>query len=185
MRRPCYLFVKRCSQTREGYSGKIPAFSRCLCFSRPSHQASAPASDRAVYLQTRSRPAAEAFHRRSVLAEGVAIPHTLGIAQGTINLHLGAVRRLAYEAFDCGLLSPDLAAGVRGVKGVKKIGVGLGNWHTAEQSQMLSRLQQRAARKDSHRNADSRSTVTAIHVEGFSPALTVIQLLSAHAHPLC
>jgi hypothetical protein len=45
------------------------------------------------------------------------------LAPGTINLRLGAVRRLAYEASDCGLLSPDLAAGIRRVKGVKKIGV--------------------------------------------------------------
>src|ERR1051325_12084226 len=35
------------------------------------------------------------------------------LAPGTINLRLGAVRRLAYEASDCGLLSPDLAAGIR------------------------------------------------------------------------
>jgi hypothetical protein len=45
------------------------------------------------------------------------------LAPGTINLRLGAVRRLAYEAADCGLLSPDLAAGIRRIKGVKKIGV--------------------------------------------------------------
>jgi len=45
------------------------------------------------------------------------------LAPGTISLQLGAVRRLAYEAADCGLLSPDLAAGIRRVKGVKKIGV--------------------------------------------------------------
>jgi len=59
------------------------------------------------------------------------------LAPGTVNLRLGAVRRLAYEAADCGLLSPDLAAGIRRVKGVKKIGVRLGNWLTAEQSQRL------------------------------------------------
>ena len=59
------------------------------------------------------------------------------LAPGTINLRLGAVRRLAYEAADCGLLSPDLAAGIRRVKGVKKIGIRLGNWLTAEQSQIL------------------------------------------------
>src|SRR3989440_11093549 len=58
-------------------------------------------------------------------------------APGTVNLRLGAVRRLAYEASDCGLLSPDLAAGIRRVKEVKKIGVRLGNWLTAEQSQRL------------------------------------------------
>jgi hypothetical protein len=43
-------------------------------------------------------------------------------ASSTINLRLAAVRRLAYEAADCGLLSPDLAAGIRRVKGVKKHG---------------------------------------------------------------
>src|SRR5664280_1964638 len=46
-------------------------------------------------------------------------------APSTINLRLAAVRRLAYEAADYGLLSPDLAAGIRRVKGVKRLGVGL------------------------------------------------------------
>lgn len=45
------------------------------------------------------------------------------LAPGTVNLRLGAVRRLTYEASDFGLLSPDLAAGIRRVKGVKKLGV--------------------------------------------------------------
>ena len=59
------------------------------------------------------------------------------LAPGTINLRLGAVRRLAYEAADCGLLSADLAAGIRRVKGVKKLGIRLGNWLTAEQAHAL------------------------------------------------
>jgi site-specific recombinase XerD len=59
------------------------------------------------------------------------------LAPATINLRLGAVRRLAYEAADYGLLSSDLASGIRRVKGVKKIGVRLGNWLTPEQSQRL------------------------------------------------
>src|SRR6202051_405314 len=59
------------------------------------------------------------------------------LAPGTVNLRLGAVRRLAYEAADCGLLSADLAAGIRRVKGVKKLGVRLGNWVTAEQGKAL------------------------------------------------
>jgi len=59
------------------------------------------------------------------------------LAPGTINLRLGAVRLLAYEAADCGLLSADVAAGIRRVKGVKKVGVRLGNWLTAEQGQKL------------------------------------------------
>ncbi len=59
------------------------------------------------------------------------------LAPGTINLRLGAVRRLAYEAADCGLLSADLAAGIRRVKGVKKLGIRFGNWLTAEQAHAL------------------------------------------------
>jgi len=38
---------------------------------------------------------------------------TRHLAPGTIDLRLGAVRRLAYEASDCGLLRADLAAGIR------------------------------------------------------------------------
>src|SRR6201987_5012543 len=59
------------------------------------------------------------------------------LAPGTVNLRLGAVRRLAYEAADCGLLSADSTAGIRRVKGVKKLGLRLGNWLTAEQGQAL------------------------------------------------
>ena len=58
-------------------------------------------------------------------------------ASSTINLRLAAIRRLAYEAADCGLLSPDLAAGIRRVKGVKKHGMRIGNWLTAEQGKRL------------------------------------------------
>ena len=39
------------------------------------------------------------------------------LAGGTINGRLAAVRRLAYEAADAGLLSPELAAGTRRVSG--------------------------------------------------------------------
>jgi len=58
-------------------------------------------------------------------------------ASSTINLRLAAVRRLAYEAADCGLLSPDLAAGIRRVKGVKRLGVRIGNWLTADEGKRL------------------------------------------------
>ena len=56
------------------------------------------------------------------------------LAPGTINVRLAAVRRLAYEAADTGLLRPELAAGIRRVKGAKKLGVRLGNWLTAEEA---------------------------------------------------
>ena len=44
---------------------------------------------------------------------------------------------MAYEAADAGLLSPELAAGIRRVKGVRRIGVRLGNWLTPEQGRRL------------------------------------------------
>src|ERR1700758_3854784 len=59
-----------------------------------------------------------------------------GLAAGTINGRLAAVRRLAYEAADAGLLSPELAAGIRWVKGVRKLGVRLGNWLTAGEGRL-------------------------------------------------
>ena len=62
------------------------------------------------------------------------------LAPGTINVRLAAVRRLAYEAADSGLLSPELAAGIRRVKGAKKLGVRLGNWLTAEEARALWQL---------------------------------------------
>jgi len=43
------------------------------------------------------------------------------LAPGTVNVRLAAVRRLAYEAADSGLLSPELAAGIQRVKGAKKL----------------------------------------------------------------
>jgi site-specific recombinase XerD len=59
------------------------------------------------------------------------------LAPATINLRLAAVRRLAYEASDNGLLSPDLAASIRRVKGAKKLGIRLGNWLTCAQGRRL------------------------------------------------
>ena len=59
------------------------------------------------------------------------------LAPSTINLRLAAVRRLAYEAADTGLLSPELAAGIQRVKGAKKLGVRLGNWLNVDQCRSL------------------------------------------------
>jgi site-specific recombinase XerD len=61
------------------------------------------------------------------------------LAPSTINVRLAAARRLAYEASDSGLLSPELAAGIRRVKGAKRLGVRIGNWLTVDQSRTLLR----------------------------------------------
>jgi site-specific recombinase XerD len=68
-----------------------------------------------------------------------------GRAPGTINVRMVAVRRLAYEAADSGLLSPELAAGIHRVKGVRKLGSRLGNWLTASEAAALWQVPDRQA----------------------------------------
>jgi hypothetical protein len=63
-----------------------------------------------------------------------------GLAANIINQQLAAVRRLAHDAADSGLLSPELAAGISRVKGVKQIGHRSGNWLSAEQSSECSNM---------------------------------------------
>ena len=70
-----------------------------------------------------------AFNRTVVLRYRIHLEQR-HYAPATINLRLAAVRRVAYEAADAGLLSPELAAGIRRVKGVRRLGVRLGNWLT-------------------------------------------------------
>jgi integrase len=77
-----------------------------------------------------------AFNRTVVLRYRISLEQKQ-YAPATINLRLAAVRRIAYEAADSGLLSPELAAGIRRVKGVRRLGVRVGNWLTAEQGKRL------------------------------------------------
>ena len=59
------------------------------------------------------------------------------LAASTINVRLAAVRRLAYEAADTGLVSPELVAGIRRVKGVPQLGRRVGNWLSAAEGEQL------------------------------------------------
>src|SRR5262245_38181693 len=77
-----------------------------------------------------------AFNRTVVLRYRISLEQRR-YAPSTINLRLAAVRRIAYEAADSGLLSPELAAGIRRVKGVRRLGKRVGNWLTAEQGKRL------------------------------------------------
>jgi site-specific recombinase XerD len=76
------------------------------------------------------------FSRTVVLRYRIHL-ESRNLAPGTINVRLAAVRRLAYEAADAGLLSPELAAGIRRVKGVKRLGVRLGNWLSLNEARTL------------------------------------------------
>lgn len=55
----------------------------------------------------------------------------------SINVRITAVRKLAVEAADNGLLAPELASGIARVKGVAAKGVRLGNWLSVRQAQTL------------------------------------------------
>jgi hypothetical protein len=77
-----------------------------------------------------------ALNRTVVLRYRIHLEQKL-YAPATVNLRLAAVRRLAYEAADSGLLSPELAAGIRRVKGVRRLGVRIGNWLTVDQGRRL------------------------------------------------
>jgi len=60
-----------------------------------------------------------------------------GLGSVSINVRITAVRKLAVEAADNGLLAPELAAGITRVKGAKSTGVRVGNWLSVQQAQRL------------------------------------------------
>src|ERR1700724_417908 len=60
-----------------------------------------------------------------------------GLGSISINVRITAVRKLAVEAADNGLLAPELAAGIARIKGVRSQGVRVGNWLSLLQAQAL------------------------------------------------
>jgi site-specific recombinase XerD len=60
-----------------------------------------------------------------------------GVSPATVNLRMSAIRKLAQEAADNGLVDQTIANGVARVKGVKSQGVRAGNWLTRDQAQAL------------------------------------------------
>jgi site-specific recombinase XerD len=59
-----------------------------------------------------------------------------GMAPSSVNQRLSAIRKLALEAADNGALDPQVASGIRAVKGARREGRRTGNWLTREQAQM-------------------------------------------------
>ena len=60
---------------------------------------------------------------RSVVVRYRSFLERLSLSAATINLHLSAIRRLADESAESGWLSPEVAIGIRRVKGVKRLGL--------------------------------------------------------------
>jgi len=65
---------------------------------------------------------------RAIVLRYRSFLESLSLSAATINLHLSAIRRLADEAAESSMLSPELAIGIRRVKGVKRLGTRIGNW---------------------------------------------------------
>lgn len=61
----------------------------------------------------------------------------LNYAPSSINQKLSAIRKLAVEASDNGLIDSQLASGVSRVKGVRSAGIRVGNWLTKDQAERL------------------------------------------------
>ena len=59
------------------------------------------------------------------------------LGSSSIIVRMTAIRKLAVEATDNGLLAPELAAGIQRVKSAKCIGVRVGNWLSLKQAQAL------------------------------------------------
>jgi site-specific recombinase XerD len=70
-----------------------------------------------------------------------------GLAASSINLKLCAIRKLATEAADNGLLAPELAAGIARVHGARGAGVRIGHWLTRDQAERLLELPDPDSRK--------------------------------------
>src|SRR6266403_1818429 len=76
------------------------------------------------------------FTKAPVAAWRVAL-EARGLGAVSINVRITAVRKLAVEAADNGLLAPELANGIARVKGVACKGIRLGNWLSVQQAQKL------------------------------------------------
>jgi integrase len=76
------------------------------------------------------------FTKATVAAWRVAL-EARGLGSVSINVRITAVRKLAVEAADNGLLPPELANRITRVKGVGSKGVRLGNWLSVKQAQTL------------------------------------------------
>src|SRR5438552_6595104 len=76
------------------------------------------------------------FTKATVSAWRVSL-ESRGLGSISINVRITAVRKLAVEAADNGLLAPELAAGITRIKGVKMKGVRWGDWLSVRQAQTL------------------------------------------------
>jgi site-specific recombinase XerD len=90
--------------------------------------------------------AAGGFTKATVQRYRIALEER-GLASSSVNVRLSAIRKLAAEAADNGLLAPERAAAIGRVKGAKTQGRRTGNWLTQAQAEQMLALPDRATRK--------------------------------------
>src|SRR6201984_148609 len=76
------------------------------------------------------------FTKATVSAWRVSLEER-SLGSSSIIIRMSAIRKLAAEAADNGLLTPELAAGISRVKSVKSTGIRVGNWLSQRQAQAL------------------------------------------------
>jgi site-specific recombinase XerD len=74
---------------------------------------------------------------KAIVQEYRTVLQHSGLSGSSINLKISAIRKLAQEAGDNGLIEQHLANGISKVKGVKSSGIRSGNWLTKDQAQEL------------------------------------------------
>jgi Phage integrase, N-terminal SAM-like domain len=102
------------------------------------------------------------FTKATVCAWRVAL-EARGLGAVSINVRITAVRKLAVEAADNGLLAPELASGIVRVKGVASKGIRLGNWLSVDQCRRLLRATAGHSRKGK-RESGSIGTAARVRV---------------------
>jgi site-specific recombinase XerD len=88
------------------------------------------------HFQQWSADHATAFDRATVQRYRASLEKS-GLGSSTINVRISAVRKLAAEAADNGLLAPEIAAAIGRVKGAKRHGTRTGNWLSRSQAQEM------------------------------------------------
>jgi site-specific recombinase XerC len=78
----------------------------------------------------------EAFSK-AVVQQYRTVLERRGYASSTISLHLSALRKLAMEGADNGLLDSQIAAGISRIKGPRRLGRRVGRWLSASQAAAL------------------------------------------------
>jgi site-specific recombinase XerD len=86
-----------------------------------------------AWFQQEPRPG---FTKATVSAWRVSL-EARSLGSSSIIIRMSAIRKLAAEAADNGLLAPELAAGISRVKSAKSTGIRVGNWLSVRQAQSL------------------------------------------------